>query len=209
MTKLFVWLAFMSALVEDWIASLFHAYEKPDISEDVYSGEPVELKIHQLGYVAGEPWGRSSKLAEDETLIIDDESMVADVIFQHSIADTQPVKARRYTAEQIKPKWHPDEKPSKHEGNAYWFLDNYLERWVVGKAINMHIYGVYDIGRGNWFIDVPDAPESLKPVRQDEIEPLFPGKYMAHLKDKDIWQVCTYYTDVWMEVDYYIRYQLD
>jgi hypothetical protein len=117
----------------------------------------------------------------------------------------------KYTAEQIKPKKYPQNKPSnsiKAKGDyhvkgiggwtkAYW--DKFNPDWIE------HVI---------WFIDIPNAPKELKPLKYPENTPDEDGSYMVHYADNDTWKV-RYYPpikyngiDYWASVDYFINYCL-
>lgn len=204
MTKLFVWLAFMSAIVEEAIKGLFHAYEKPDISED--ETQPVKVLNNgiELGYSL-------------ENIRIYDRALTGDEVKQvvKEMPDTQPVKVRRYTADEIRPKRYPENKPSKlgecyfahHPTHGGWWSPLYKNnKWGAGYETD-------------WFIDVPNAPEELKPLAYPENKPSRLGAYIIHRTTSDVWMPvnwmsgwCMVFSDCIVEiadVDYFIPYQLE
>ena len=115
----------------------------------------------------------------------------------------------RYTAEQIRPKRYPKEKPSEMDW-VYRIMGSNFEGRAYWGTIN------YDWKNVKWFIDIPGAPPELKPLAYPEHKPSEDGVYMVHLRTADEWIVGSWLSyrgmiDNWnpKEVDYFIPYRLE
>jgi len=126
----------------------------------------------------------------------------------------------KYTAEQIKPKRYPDEKPSEDRAyvNYRVLLDNgtqSLFNWnPISQSDGKMIWNKYV----TWFIDIPNPPEELRFLAYPENKPEQDGEYWVHNKVHDKWDVHfwsgNYFTNLvsayWDNLfDYFIPYRLD
>jgi hypothetical protein len=127
--------------------------------------------------------------------------------WMYNLADTQPIRVR-YTAEEIMPKRYPDEMVNK--GGTYWALTN----GGVWEKVGLNPLYLYE--GFTWFIDIPGAPEELRPLKYPENEPEEPGKYIVHYmtatKDKNMeWFVKTwdgFSFETLFVVDWFIPYRI-
>ena len=122
-----------------------------------------------------------------------------------------------YTKEQLMPKRYPQEKPSvnekqyhiytksfypSEEWRRWWIYDDYSELW------RRHV---------DWFIDIPGAPEEVKPLAYPENKPEGFGPYLAHIIKGDKWVDVEWWKTRWacdidegdMTIDYFIPIRLD
>jgi hypothetical protein len=120
-----------------------------------------------------------------------------------------------YTIEQLTPKEYPRYKPSFEHINLWCLLDS--GKWyplLYSKSLNC--FPAVD-GCVVCFIDIPGAPDEVKPLAYPENKP-GDGYYIAHLEDGDIWTVleykerwryimCTGWGDA--GIDYFIPIRLD
>jgi hypothetical protein len=119
----------------------------------------------------------------------------------------------KYTAERIKPKKHPDEKPSESGFNVQYrvLLDDgrqALFDWnPVTPSETMMTWDRYV----TWFIDIPNPPSELKFLAYPQNKPKEAGLYLVHYKPADDWGDIYYPDDnIWDEhIDYFIPYRLD
>ena len=121
----------------------------------------------------------------------------------------QPTKTR-WTAEEIRPKRYPDNKPS--EGGLL------ITFWVIkanGAILGFAYPATYTWDNVLWFIDIPNAPEPLKPAAYPENRPDKNGLYWCHCVRRDDWDKLLYEDGAWWDenhvftiIDYYIPYQL-
>ena len=97
-----------------------------------------------------------------------------------SLADTQPIRTR-YTAEEIMPKRYPENNPKAD--SDYWVIDSDL---VMSYGYDPKIE-MWSWKNVDWFIDVPGAPEELKPLKYPENRPSEDGCYWVHISISDSW----------------------
>ena len=131
----------------------------------------------------------------------------------HTLADTQPIKVR-YTAEEIMPKRYPDDMVGK--SGTYWAFTN----GGVWEKVGLNPLYIYE--GFTWFIDIPGAPEELKPLKYPENRPSKHGAYICHTTIDgryDIWKILNY-DGAWFikfsdcivsadhDVDWFINYRL-
>jgi len=119
----------------------------------------------------------------------------------------------KYTADELKPKRYPDEKPSFTGKVLLQSIDGRWGWYYAIKDKRMLMYGhpvAEQINR--WFIDIPGAPEELKPLAYPVNKP-DNGWYMVHSKDTDKWGRTNYCRDTirfWDGyIDQFIPYRLD
>ena len=120
--------------------------------------------------------------------------------------ETQPVKVR-WTAEQIKPKRYGKTTYLPIDENLYYWT--FLDDWQIDN---------FPFLNGTaWFIDIPGAPEELKPLKYPENRPDKNGWYLVHNKHHDKWDkhywggcfgdlVVAYWDNLF---DYFIPYRLE
>lgn len=120
--------------------------------------------------------------------------------------DVLKVIGLMYTAEQIKPKRHPDEEPSSK--GDFWTIhrDNQLvyNWWFYNNPRHWRFV--------EWFIDVPGAPPELRFQSYPEVKPIEGGIYMCHSKTYDDWDSLIYENNKWgagYDIDWFIPYNLD
>ena len=89
-----------------------------------------------------------------------------------------------YTKEQLMPKRYPEERPLKNSG--YWCFDTSSDRWIHYYSSGGCFDGVHKLTR--WFVDIPGAPEEVKPLAYPENKPSEGGMYITHNKVEDAWQ---------------------
>jgi len=90
----------------------------------------------------------------------------------------------RYTAEQITPKRNPENKPKQYM-KSYW-TDTVLwakSYWGPNWFRGDDMWDTFKF----WFIDIPNAPEELKPLAYPENKPSEDGVYVVHDKNRDAW----------------------
>ena len=99
----------------------------------------------------------------------------------HTLADTQPIKVR-YTAEEIMPK-----RCNPKENGLYWvIINNSIASKYWWEERNTSISPI--LWRGiDWLIDIPGAPEELKPLKYPENRPQETGRYLFHRTADDKW----------------------
>jgi hypothetical protein len=133
---------------------------------------------------------------------------------ENSFEDTQPIRVR-YTAEEIMPKRYPENKPSIDD-EFYWANNTTLDIWHWMLWHEKENYFTEYPGEKHikWFIDIPGAPEELKPLKYPENKPSEDGLYVCHFINSDTWG-CYYYqencggfTHSDGLVDYFIPYRL-
>lgn len=113
-----------------------------------------------------------------------------------------------YTAEQIKPKKYPEEKPRM--GYSIWVRSKVKNRWMRGWYTDQNRLSWASLA--DWFIDIPGAPPELKPLAYPQNKPEQDGLFIAHEKPHDEWDVirwsnnCDWDSDV---IDWFIPYRLD
>lgn len=137
----------------------------------------------------------------------------------------------KYTAEQIKPKKYPDEKPS--EQVRLFHAYNLCVGWGVYRWFG-RTWGYKDSGisspninhNNTWFIDIPGAPPELKPLAYPDNKPDERGSYLCHIDydaihdiEHDSWDIMKWCWDDYNKkndwngyralVDYFIPYRLD
>ena len=121
-----------------------------------------------------------------------------------------------YTAEQLMPKRYPENRPIKN--SSYWCFSNNFDMWVLYFSCRGCFDGLHENELIKWFIDIPGAPEEVKPLAYPEHEPEKDGRYIAHNKDTDIWEEMEY-RESWqyimhsawgiVGIDYFIPIRLD
>ena len=113
-----------------------------------------------------------------------------------------------YTAEQIKPKRYPENKPA--ENGWYWAYPDHLGEWGAYTYPANYPWNSRPIV---WFIDIPGAPEELKPLAYPYQKPSERGQYIVHNRIYDMWYPLGWLMDGsigWNEnIDWFIPIRLN
>jgi hypothetical protein len=113
-----------------------------------------------------------------------------------------------YKPEDIKPKRYPNEKPKIY--GKYWGYPSHNVEWFDYTYPCTYPWSERPI---QWFIDIPDAPPELKPLKYPENKPEQDGMYMVHDVNRDIWTEAIWDGDmlsVWSSnVTHFIPIRLD
>lgn len=123
-----------------------------------------------------------------------------------------------YTKKDLMPKRYPENKPS--EKGLYWvFCNGYWGWWRWNPTADPRAMFQWD-GRVDWFIDIPGAPDEVKPVKWIRGETkVNVGWYLCHRIKRDVWEGLGYYkfADAWIkksgelvgDIDYFINIPLE
>ena len=109
----------------------------------------------------------------------------------------------KYTAQQILNaiKKYPENLPSKGGGKRYWVINETGAVYTLGWGIWYTFIG--------WFIDIPGAPEELKPLPYPQNKPDKEGKYVCHDTNNRKWNPYSWYKNKFFAdefVDFFIPY---
>ena len=219
-------LYFICQLVIGWIERCNHAYKDESVSVNA-TDETQPIQIH-------DPTKEKRCDACRGTGKMIGERIHDDIIFYNDcpacggsgyikMDDTQPVKVR-WTAEQIKPERYPENKPTVCT-NPIWMTDpRYGWTDIYFGNCGYSVFGDNEADKiERWFIDIPGAPEELKPLKYPENKPDGFGPYWAHLRQdnkgkfQDRWIRMEWWETRWgcdidkysRIIDYFIPYRLE
>jgi len=129
-------------------------------------------------------------------------------------------------AKDLMPKRYPQEKPSKEHNHLFHHigLNKWFTGWWNGRYFQNSMENRKKLARDiDWFIDIPGAPDEVKPLAYPAHKPSEDGKYICHIKYwivegyalplPEEWMIVGWDGDDWecvrKRVDYFIPIRLD
>jgi Zn ribbon nucleic-acid-binding protein len=112
-----------------------------------------------------------------------------------------------YNKSDLMPKRYPQEKP------IFFDVWVYCDKWQEWRAGFWDERDYWDEAEVKWFINIPGAPDEVKPLAYPEHKPSESGMYIVHNKELDFWDTIAWRREIsfyWRKlVDYFIDIRLE